>query len=531
MVGIAKKIFDRMNKIHKTISFHSAHSVSFVGNSLVAAIGLARIIYGQAFSFLSLLFLLLSSSSFAIDATPKKYDYGFIAAHDRALDGSRRIKALGPIYEKQIAPDGKTFVAVRPFYSAINDPANQRRLNDYIWPVGMTKWNKQEKFSRFILFFSRNYNTKDPQHRQKFFLFPIMYSGKSVKGERYFAIFPIGGRICEFLNLDRINFVLFPLYMNHTVGKIKTHDILWPVISWTRGGDTSRFRVFPFYGKSVNGDRWTKRFIMWPIWTQVKYGYPGDEGGGFMLFPLFGRVKTVDQSEWLLIPPLFKYARSDKQLLVTCPYPFIQYASGKYNKLYVWPLFGRKESEGEKHYFALWPILNYITAERNKCAIKRFTLMPLVFYDRRIPLPSVPAMKEEEKERMDKTFLKVWPLFSYSRQNESSKTRVVDLWPGRNLPGLDRNLSPLWTVYSRISEGKSVEHELLWGLVRRDKREDGSGGFSLFPLVSWQNTKAGEDEFRWDFLKGLVGYKSDGLRKRVRLLYFMEFGSKGDGQK
>jgi len=69
--------------------------------------------------------------------------------------------------------------------------------------------------------------------------------------------------------------------------------------------DVHRWRVFPFYGISRSDDRWTKRFVMWPFWTSVKYEYPNQKGGGFILWPLFGKVDVGENYSRSFLPPFF----------------------------------------------------------------------------------------------------------------------------------------------------------------------------------------------------------------------------------
>ena len=71
------------------------------------------------------------------------------------------------------------------------------------------------------------------------------------------------------------------------------------------------------------------------------------------------------------------------------------------------------------------------------------------------------------------------------------------------------------------------EQELLWGLWRR--RSGGAvSSMSAFPLVDSSGTADGQTR-SWNLLRGLFGYEREGLRRSVRLLYWLRFGLGNEG--
>jgi len=471
-------------------------------------------------------------------ASPR-FDLGPVASADVAPDGNERLRSLGPVFEKQQAADGKRFLAVRPFLASVKNP-EERILSEFVWPVGMKKEFGTDRFWRFLTAYGNDFNTSDPGSRYRFVIFPFIFAGRDKAGEGYFALFPLGGTIHEYLRRDRIAFLLFPLYGWSAVGDARTTSLLWPIVSRTRGDGVSRFRAFPFYGRSFSRDCWTKQFVCWPVWTSVRYEYPDAAGdGGFVLFPLFGRLKYKGQKTLMLVPPLFRWTAGEGEKRVFCPWPFFQYSKGQTDKLYLWPLWGKKSSAGMQSSFLLWPVVRRERVEQRGRVTRRLFIAPFVVSEvscsssaggtqGAVKPDGADVSAEESPEApgdaaaVDARYFKLWPIFSWGRESDDSRFRMLELWPTRDLAPVERNFSPFWTLYSRVSVDDVCEHELLWGIFRR--RTEGSvfSRTALFPFVETHYDVRGEACRGLSILKGLFEYRRAGLRKSVKLLYFLE---------
>ncbi len=448
------------------------------------------------------------------------FDGGPIGAFDEDLHGHSRVRALGPLIESRRDGEGQRFHAVRPFYSRTEDRARDRTVSDIVWPLGMVKHWKGETDWRVFPSFGHDFDADDGSSRHRWSLFPLLFGGEDINGRKYFAFFPLGGTIREFVMFDRVTFVLFPLYTYSEQEGNKTHSVLWPIFSRTKGADISRWRVFPFYGVSRSEERWTKHFVMWPFWTSVKYHYPDQQGGGFVLFPLFGKVDSGECSSRMILPPLFKWERgADDYRAVNCPWPFIQYRRGKIDRTYVWPLFGTRAMDNDRKWFALWPILSGRCMEREDHVVRHLRAMPFVFYESK----THDSKTSDASTDVFSRYFKLWPLVSYRRENAASRLRVLALWPLKQTPAIERNWAPLWSLYARERNGEALESEFLWGLYRH-RRDEQSSRISLFPLVQ-SAASTGETSGRsWSLLYGLVGYRREGVQKQFRLLYLLKFG-------
>ena len=469
-------------------------------------------------------------------ATPglrSEFEAAPIYSHDTTVRGIDRTRILGPLFENQLSPDDLSFKAFRPFTSTFYYDDKDWEVTDYLWPLGMNKEYRGEREWRALLAFGHNFDVSDPRSPYRTTVFPFVYFGRSHDLNRYFAIFPLGGKIDRFLGRDEVWFVLFPLYARSRVKSQRTTSILWPIYSRTEGKRVSRWRVFPFYGESALKGRWKKRFVLWPFWTTARFEYPGHEGSSWILFPITGHTKTTIEDTWYFIPPLFRWSRGEKQNMINGPYPFFQQASGAKEKLYFWPIWGRKVDGPVTSHFYLWPLGATDDIDRVTHRVQGSRLFPLYYHRRKSrplepPDASAELSTEEAAEAHGEVFaryLNVWPLFNYRRDDTASKFRLLSLWPGRELGGIERNYAGIWSLYRRERTESEKEHDLLWGLARTRSNTEGDSSFSVFPLVAHRREISQRDARSWSLLMGLIGRDRVEDRCAWRLLYVLKFGS------
>lgn len=454
----------------------------------------------------------------------RRFDAGFLASRDSTLQGEDRLRAAGPLFEHQQADEELRFTALRPFYAGLDDPRRQWRVRDVLWPVATVRMIENELSWRVLLAYGCDFSS-EPGSRYRAALFPIVFVGRDADGEEYFAFFPLGGKINGFLGYDTFRFALFPLYARAAINDVETVWYLWPLFSQTRGSGIFRLRIFPFYGVSETEGQWVKRYVLWPIWTSVRYTYPDEEGGGFLLFPLYGYASVGDKTSWTALPPLFRWASGPTQWDLHCPWPVFQMAGGDVEKLYIWPLWGRRQRGSVRTSFFLWPLGGCVAIDRPNRESRRFVFVPFVYHER------TRRLTEEDVTLGSSFYFKLWPLFSYQREDDVSRFRTLALWPLKHTAPIERNLAPLWSLYTRERTADAGMQELLWGLFHQRYGDEGSEG-RLFPLFSWRRDGPGgtgpeDGGFGWSFLYGLAGYEREGEQRSLRLFYFLRFGDAG----
>jgi hypothetical protein len=457
------------------------------------------------------------------------FDAGFLACRDVAPDGSARMRALGPFYESQVATNGMTFLAVRPFYSRTWSPEPEKRRSEYLWPVGMSRDFVGDRMWRVLQTYNNRFQTNaPPPARHRFVCFPFLYYGTDIHAERYFAVFPLGGTIHEFIGRDRIQFALFPLWTHSTINEVETYDYMWPIVSYTQGGDIYRFRIFPLYMRSVAEGEYDKHSVLWPIWNYSRYCGRNREGWGFILFPLVGASRTEAQRSWMLFPPFFRYAANTNGYRdVRCPWPFVKVRNDPVHQessLQVWPLWGRTVRPTMRSSYGLWPLFFAHDADRDAVHFKRRWAVPLVYYCRRTVRTETGEVPPANDPR-EGVFFRLWPLLSHERNGDVSRTRLLSLWPGSDVGSIERNYAPLWTLYSSVRDPKVRESEFLWGLYRHRKDVDGARRVQVFPLFAAGGRSGVDGHREFSILKGLFGYQRHGMQREYRLLYLLNFGN------
>ncbi|MBL7076236.1 MAG: hypothetical protein ISS31_02085 [Kiritimatiellae bacterium] len=465
--------------------------------------------------------LLLFSAGCASVRPCGNVDLGFVTTCDTSPEGADRCRVAGPIFEHQDTGEGQRFTGVRPFYALTADDDRERRLHEVLWPLGAVKHLGQESNWRFLLAYGHDFDNRDADSRHRGMVFPFVFWGRDKDDTPYFSVFPLGGTLNEFLGRDRIIYALFPLYAQSVIGDMRSWHVLWPFISRSRSEDVSRFRVFPFYGKSSDEGEYTKHFVLWPFWTHARYLEPGHSGSSYILFPLYGRTHREDQQGWMVLPPLFRWSKTEERTELSAPWPFFQYARGDYSKTYIWPLWGRREQGDYSSSFLLWPFVRTFHMERPGETQDRLVILPFVYHERVTQEAESGATVEPD---VSARYFKLWPLVSYQRQEDTSRVRLLELWPLKHSGPVERNMAPFWTLYTRTATADLLEHELLWGLFRYRREGTESKHVSLFPLFSRSRCDADGAKRQWSLLLGLLGREQDEERSVWRVLWLLKFG-------
>ncbi len=428
--------------------------------------------------------------------THKRFFIGLTVA---VLCGTAVAGNLNPFYEN-LETDTGSFFAVRPFYS--HTVVEEGEIRDFLWPVYSRKSFKNEQTSRALIFwFTHNFEADAEAPRDRHWLFPFVFQGQDVNDENYFALFPLGGTIYEFLGRDRIAFFLFPIFGKSQINDVKTTSVFWPIYSHTRGEGIRRDRVFPIIGKSVLEGKYEKKFVLWPLWTSAKYFYPDDSGTSWILFPLCGRAKMDNERTLWVIPPLFRFTQGVKQDRLYCPWPFIQKIKSEWHdKFYVWPLWGYDQyKSGLNHKtFLFWPFLWSERTEQAHLTKTRRMAVPFFLLERSfLNEKGVPKEEQVEVSR----YWRIWPLMSWQREQGASRFRMLELWPIKDSAPIERNWTPFWTLYKRTNVDGLIRKDVLWFIWHSEK-------------------EVAVDHAEWSLLKGLLSYKKEGEARNVRVLWF-----------
>jgi len=468
---------------------------------------------------LLLLWLSLGGGVFAGAEPVVQLDWGPFFARWQDVRGAERTRFLGPIGQTVSAPDGNAMQAVHPFYFSLQDAEHDLTRTDVLWPLFVRRTREDAVYWRFLLSYYWNWDMNDSDSPWRFWSLPFYFQGRDHRGEPYLALFPLAGSIHDFFFWDRINFVLFPLFVQSQMNEIQANSFLWPFISRTEGPGIERFRIFPFYGYNTRENEGRRTFVLWPFWNQVHYTLPRNPGRGWILFPLAGHLQRANEETWWVIPPFFRYTRSDKQNQFFGPWPLLQTAEGEVDKFYLFPFYGRKSHAGKEQRFFLWPLGHHETAERRTGHKTKTRFIP--FYQRYVEDVVEDGLLEGRRH-----YTKIWPLGSHLSEEDGQvqRTAVLDLNPFRG-GAIERNYATFWQIFLRTRVEDAVDTEVLWGLYRSARRGEDYQYRSLFPLINYSREPDGG---HFQLLKGLLGRRRQGDKTRWRVLYLFRFGDTGE---
>ena len=397
-------------------------------------------------------------------------------------------RRIGPIAEWQETSSGASLFALRPIYSheeTGDGDGDFRSVTDILWPIGTVSRRNDRHYWRFLLFYgtggakSRLEDGEDPY---RFRLFPIFFSGRSIDNEPYTAVFPIAGTIRNFLVFDRVSFFLFPLYADGETAGVEMRTVLWPFYLERHGENLDQLRLWPIYGdRTWRGRRQTdfSRFVLWPFWTETHTEGDLVNGGGFVLFPIYGhqryeRKKRGEEETWMVVPPFFAYGRGDDGYRkLYAPWPFIrQLDHDDVRERHWWPIYGSETNNHTRREYAIWPLFQHTIVE-DDYARRSFVHAPIPFYfhyDIARVATNVPP----------RTYSRVWPLFSHRENELGTTTRVPELSLWSQSQPIERNWAPLWTLFShRTRPDGAYCTDILWGLFSWGRNAESKRFFRL----------------------------------------------------
>ena len=259
--------------------------------------------------------------------------------------------------------------------------------------------------------------------------------------------------------------------------------ILWPFYLTRHGEHLDQLRVWPFYGeRERRGRRQTDftRFVLWPFWTETRTEGDLLNGGGFVLFPIYGhtkyeRKKRGTEETWMVVPPVFAYGRGDDGYhKLYAPWPFIrQLDHDDIRERHWWPVYGCETNNHMKREYALWPFVQRTRID-DGYARRNFLHAPLPFYFHY----DIDPIATNAPSR---TYSRLWPLFSHRENEGGTCTRFPELSLWSQSQPIERNWAPLWTLFShRTRPDGAYCTDLLWGLFSWGRNAESKRFFRLF---------------------------------------------------
>lgn len=411
-------------------------------------------------------------------------------------------------------------IGLRPIFDVRHTAAQDRTEVHWLFPFGLYERKGEEKRVRLYPFYMRNVRI-DPdgfKHDTTVVFPPGLFAGTHPVHGGYGYVFPFGGTMHGLFGKDKFVGVLFPLYGWTLDRGVETNHVLFPLISWSSGGDEkatqSGFRFLPFYGEqrrvTTEGitiyDRHT---VMWPF---VSWVYEGKNTRNpftsIFIFPFWGRTRSDWRDDDTVLWPFFRrlHDKENKYVEWRAPFPFFVYGTddgspgARLNSRFdLWPLFGlRRRGDSYFRHFVLWPFERYERQETDEYTDQRFWFFPFFF--------SMSKVGKDPKAPWSESKTRFWPVVKYERKRDDTVElhALAPLWFDDPALNFDTILDPLYRIFRYMSRPDGTrEIDLLLGAFSTRRKPNGAS--------------------RWDFFGGLVGHGTEPSGEgKMRLFWFLD---------
>jgi len=444
--------------------------------------------------------LLCAALFLAVTAFGDEENYWpFCVRRDDPAAGTRAVDVLGPLLFARSSPAMEQR-GVRPLYlSTVADGVTQ---GSFLYPF--FSWRREEDYHSFSFFQLVNIRTDSPAtgpRDEHFDVWPFYFSRKTADpADSYRALLPLGGTIKNRFAKDRIDFVLWPLYV-HTEknGRQITHAP-WPFLRFIGGEGYHGFEFWPLFGRSTHDGDYEHQFALWPLLYKstshlsettpdVKVGalpfYARETGPGYISetygWPFFGythRTAPVHYDEQRYFWPLLVQGRGDDRMV---------------NR---WaPFYTHSVIKGFDKTWVLWPLYRNQRWSADGVAQQKNQLLFFLWWSLEQQSLTNPAAAPAHKTH-------VWPLYS-SWDNGAGRRQVQALSPFEVFFPGNETIRQLWTPlfalyrYERNADA-SVRHSLLWNAVTW-QRTPSTREFHLGPIGWRRRTGEPGHFFLFDF--------------------------------
>ncbi len=456
--------------------------------------------------------------------------------HFPATDNTmKNTYVLYPLFHMQQFP-GRTVYMFKPIINIETSATDRFFQWQLLWPFFLYRRDDSLGERRFwfmpIISWRNERNSYDRKEDDFLVaaLFPLLWfnnadpKGIHHRGTKATCIGPLYGSGCNILAYDRLDYVLWPIYIRRERFGDTRYDIIWPFFGWTKGKRRG-FRIWPFYVKKELPGVYKKHWALWPFiyWGEVKLNtrHPYKEFG---FFPLYRQtVSDIGyEKRYLSIVARVRKNRQD----------------GEREWAFIWPLsYFNTKPKVKKTTRGFWPFFVYtkrpkVTRTAAIYVLRRWGVatMPLVWYEKNREVPgqerrsfSIFPLWFDTWTRHDTGFetgyQRLFPLYGYER-TESGETRLGVL----SLPhfhdmlkqGFERNYSVLGVFqYRRWADGYRTLR--IFGALYH--HEIGRGIFDWEITGVYRYRSQGKQNYSHTYLFGLIQHGKTHGRPLLRLFY------------
>ena len=394
--------------------------------------------------------------------------------------GGHDIEAVGGALRWRRGPEGRVEEwALRPLFSLW-----PREDGDYtahlIPPLGRFDRNGLDVVYRFLPLarYARSYSDEGKESWSMLTLIPPTYWRKSEDGRIVRAVFPLGGVLEDFLGFDRVDFVLWPLWVRVERGGRTNYHFPWPVFSYGHGEGGKSWRAWPLIGHDHWEGRYDRWFFLWPIfnWQRNQLSKSEEQQERrWMVFPLFGYKERANYHAYTFLWPFFGYTENAENGFWAWdgPWPIVRFLEpGDTNgptRHRVWPFYSYYEGDGMTSRWYIWPIFNQ--REEHYSDEDRSSTLLLPFWQQ-VDDASPAAGEPRDDRSKHNHYRKLWPLYQVEYGDEGTHFAAPALNPLWRMPTIDYHYAWLYELYTRRSKDDEYSSRSWLGLYRREKDAD-----------------------------------------------------------
>lgn len=457
--------------------------------------------------------LLLACSGCAIVGTDKNLA-PFYARYSTA-DGGDELEAAGGsilIRRKGYVGGDLELFALRPLmdHTVLGTGAYERW---YLYPFGLQRSTPEESIGQLLPLFRyhERYGDQGEVTSSSFLTLLGIYWARLPNGSIVRAWFPFAGYLENSFTFDRLEFVLFPLYMrSERAGRTNVH-VLFPIFQVGYGKYGRDGRIWPLFGrKKMDGlhDRW---FFLWPFFQYHRNRLIASEGARetkWMFFPFVGHTYVGDFDSWTILWPFFGYSRDTSSgfWAFDGPWPLVRIqrpgTSGNASRTRLWPFYSTFEDEGVKRTNYVWPLGGnaddrYKESEPEEAKVKRDFFIPFWQYWSKV-----------EADGSKSGLKRIWPLYVHTWGEKGHRRAFPGLLLPWYFPEFQRRWSWMWELYARREDGDIVRERSWLGLYRREKDRDEDRRYFSFLWARRKYSLRGEQVRETSLFFGLLRWRS-----------------------
>jgi hypothetical protein len=421
--------------------------------------------------------------------------------------GGREIEALaGAVRVRRREVDGPTREwALRPFVKETLEE-NGDRTARFLVPLGTRKVRKFQYLWQ-LLFLARYDYRLDEQGRARWSLLtiPLNYFADDGTDRTAWAVFPLAGSIEHFITFDRIDFLLFPLFLR-TVreGQVST-SFLWPIFNWTYGPRGTSYRIFPLFGRLRQEGRYDRKFFLWPLFTwSTNFLSKEKPEHRWMFWPFYGHTERGDYHAESIAWPFFGWSGNPKTGMwaFDAPWPLVRFLRPGSDdpdgprRSRVWPFYSHYKGDGLESQWLPWPIVNWREEVDMLGSRKSQYVVPLWQH-----------WKRTETSGVESSWTKLWPVFQHYEHGAQTRFAFPSLLPFWHLPEIDDHYAWIYELVTRETDGERVSLRTWGNLYRREKDEREDRSYVSFLWSRRAYRAEGERRVEHSLLFGLLRWR------------------------